>query len=95
MSKTIHDNFEQFHKDNPKVYPNLCKMARELKAIGHKKCAMKMLWEVLRWQGMLNTTDANSHYRLNNNYTSRYARMIMDFNPDLAGFFNVREWGAS
>lgn len=90
MSKTIKDNFETFHKKNPHVYTNLCIMARDLKAIGHKRCAIKMLWEVLRWQGMLNTTDPNSQYKLNNNYTSRYARMVMDNNPDLADFFKVR-----
>jgi len=30
-------------------------------------------------------------WKLNNNYTSRYARLVMDECPDLDGFFNTRE----
>ena len=47
-----------------------------------------MLFEVLLWQRMLQTTDED--FKLNNNYAPRYARMIMENNQDLDGVFELR-----
>jgi hypothetical protein len=50
---------------------------------------IKMLWEVARWNRFLRTNDEK--YKLNNNYHSRYARLIMQKEPGLAGIFDTRE----
>jgi len=49
-----------------------------------------MLWEVLRWNRFLATADPEA-WKLNNNYHSRYARLLMTNNPELAGVFELRE----
>lgn len=88
--KTLLDaQFEKFHKENPKVYVELVALTQEAKWAGRKKIGMKMLLEVLRWNRMINTTDPE--FKINNNYGSRYARKIMDENPELADMFEVRE----
>lgn len=86
----IQDDFEHFDVLNPHVYEDLVRLARQLAARGHRRIGMQMLFEVLRWERMLDTVDA-SGFRLNNNYASRYARAIMDNEPDLRGVFEVRE----
>lgn len=81
--------FREFHRDNPEVYEELMVLVRQALARGRKKIGIKMLWEVVRWNRFLRTTDEK--YKLNNNYHSRYARLIMDNEPGLVGIFETRE----
>jgi hypothetical protein len=82
--------FVEFHGKNPEVYVQLVRLARILKARGHKRIGIAMLFEQLRWQYALKTTDL-SGFKLNNNYRAYYARLIMEKNLDLVGFFETRE----
>lgn len=84
------DEWCEFHLDNPHVYDKLVSLAREARRKGHKKIGIKMLFEVVRWEHMMKTSDAHSSFKLNNNYHSYYARLIMSENPDLAGIFETR-----
>lgn len=86
---TIQARFVRFHQANPSVYRELVAMARELRSAGHDRFGLRMLWETLRWRRMLATSDP-SGYKLNDNYISRYARLIMRREPDLAGVFETR-----
>jgi hypothetical protein len=81
--------FIDFHMANPQVYTELVSLSREAKGQGHSKFGLRMLWEVLRWKRMMSTTDP-SEYKLNDNYISRYARLIMSIEKDLDGLFEIR-----
>lgn len=88
---SIRERFERFHAANPHVYTTLVRMSRKLKhRHGWPRVGMKMLFEQLRWRWLVETTGAET-YRLNNNYTAHYARLIMRRERDLAGFFETRE----
>lgn len=81
--------FAAYHRANPAVYAELCKLARDLRAVGHESYGIGSLFEVIRWHRALainNTQD----YELNNNYRAYYARLIMHREPELAGFFRLR-----
>jgi len=52
---TIDAQFEEFHRNNPEVYEELVRLARQMKARGHKQIGIKMLWEVLRWERAMKT----------------------------------------
>ena len=80
--------FWKFHKGNPKVYQKLVQLTQEAKAAGRNKIGMKMLFEVARWQHLVHTR--GDDYALNNNYTSRYARIIAEEYPELASMFEIR-----
>lgn len=88
---TIHEKWEEFNKANPHVAVELHRLARQAKAAGRKKVGMKMLFEVLRWNYMLRTNDPTSDFKLNNNYTSEYARYLMEQDPAMQGLFEIRE----
>lgn len=81
--------FWRFHKDNPHVYGEIVRLALMLKSKGHKKIGIAMIFEQLRWQHAITTSDM-SGYKLNNNYKSYYSRLIMENIPELSGFFEVR-----
>lgn len=86
----IAEAFEQFHEDNPKVYVVLVRLAREwVSRTGRHSIGIKTLYERTRWEIALATRDPD--FKLNNNYTAYYARLLMAREPDLAGMFDVRE----
>jgi hypothetical protein len=85
----IAEQFIRYHEENPHVYHELKRLALQLKQKGHKHYGMKGLFEVMRWHMALYTTD--TEFKLNNNYTAFYSRMIMENEPQLEGFFRVRE----
>lgn len=82
--------FREFHKKNPNVYYDLVKLARQAKARGHSKLSIELLFNVLRWEHMINTDDPSSEFKLNNNYKSFYSRMIMFNIPELSEMFDTR-----
>lgn len=71
------------------VYQKLVELARKGVSRGRTKLGIKMLYEVVRWEIFLETNDPD--FKLNNNYHSRYARLIMSSEADLVGVFDVRE----
>lgn len=85
----IDQAFVAFHHANPHVYRTLVGLAREWAKAGHDRCSMNMLFEVLRWDEGLRTASADG-VKLNNNYRSRYARLISANEKDLAHLFETR-----
>lgn len=88
---TIEEKFMAFHQANPHVYEAMREMALELKARGFQQWGVKALYEVLRFEYAMQTSHEQGEFRLNNNYTALYSRMLMDNEPELLGFFEVRE----
>jgi hypothetical protein len=87
--RTIEEQFAEFHRQNPHIYEALVRLARQAKASGRRKIGIELLFAGLRWERFITTT-GNDAYKLNNNYRSRYARRIMEREPDLVGFFEIR-----
>ncbi len=82
------DRFEAFHRMNPHVYKSVVAVSLDLKERGFRKGGMKMVFERLRWLYAIQTVGED--YKLNNNYTAYYARLVMETVPDLDGFFETR-----
>lgn len=91
FGKSIEESFERFHEDNPEVLDLLIKYSRQVKARGFQHYSMDAIYHRVRWHYNIEThRDPNDEFKLNNNFTSRYARMIMEMCPDLKGFFETR-----
>lgn len=86
----IQAEFERFHAQNPQVYEKLVEYAYAAKANGHKRASIKLLFERVRWYATMEVKSGDT-YVLNNSYTSRYARLIMQQEPALKDFFVTRE----
>ena len=91
LTTSIEDNFRAFHADNSWVYTKLVEMTYELHNAGRSRIGIAMLFEVLRWQYYRSTVDANSRFKVNNNYKALYARKIMAEHEPLAEIFETRE----
>lgn len=90
--QTLQEKFVNYHLRNPRVYEHLVRLARRAKAAGKTSVGIGHLWEVMRWETWI---EGNDSLKLNNSYRSRYARLIMDREIDLAGFFETRKLQAA
>ena len=92
FAPSIESRFETFHARHPDVYDKLVALAFTAAWYGRTRIGIGMLFEVLRWEWTLaGLPDDAEQWKLNNNYRSRYARLIMADHPELDGLFEVRE----
>ena len=81
--------FDRYHRENPQVYAKLRQYALEAKAAGRTHVGIKMLYERVRW---FSTVESKAEpFKLNNNWHSFYARLLMAQEPELAGLFELRK----
>jgi hypothetical protein len=89
---SIADRFARFHEVNPHVYRNLVQLAR-MKRIGRptRKLSIDLLYAILRDKyDEAHVLPDGEEYYLNNDFRSRYSRLIMEKEPDLQGAFEIR-----
>ena len=83
---------DRFIAENPEVWRKFRMLACKIKAKGYDRWGAKSLWEVLRWEMALATNSPVGGPKLNNNYVSRFARKLMEEEPEeFAGFFETRQ----
>lgn len=78
-----------FREANPLVYNELRTISLALVRRGRRRWGIGGLFEVLRWQRAMTTSDVD--FKLNNNYRAFYARDLMHREPELVDFFELRE----
>ena len=80
-------SFKKYHEDNPQIYEEFKKLAYQLIKRGYRRLGSKQIFEVIRWQTMVSGNDG---FKVNNNYTSDYARLFESDHPHYAGYFSKR-----
>lgn len=91
FDESIDTRFQRFHERHPEVYDGIVKLCRQWLVRGRDRWAVEAAFAVLRWQRRIaGLPDDAATYKLNDHYTSRYARLIMDREPDLDGIFELR-----
>jgi hypothetical protein len=85
----IQKRFLKFHADNPHIYAALVILARQATRRGKRKWSIDVLFGALRFQIQVQV-ESDEPFKLNNDFRSRYARLLMDQEPDLAGMFEIR-----
>lgn len=90
---TIQDRFDAFHQANPWVLQALEALAADWFAHGNEKVGLKALVEIVRWQ--YGRSGRGSSWRLNNNWTSRYARLMVERHPEWADKIETRSLRAA
>lgn len=80
--------WREFHESNPHVYEMFSRFAMELVAAGRKRIGARLVWERMRWETMIVTTDAEP--KLNDHWPPFYARLFMKDHPELGQVFETR-----
>src|SRR5688500_7223955 len=88
---SIDARFRRFHARHPEVYDHLRTLCFQWKESTTKPWSIKGAFEVLRWERWVKgLPDAEEAWKLNHNYHSRYARLLMEREPALDGLFELR-----
>lgn len=88
---TILARFAAFHAEHPEVYAALVRLARIARARGARRVGMRLLWERLRWEIVVEGLGVGGDgFKLNNNFVPHYARLIATNEPELAELFELR-----
>ncbi|WP_372407383.1 hypothetical protein [Streptomyces luteireticuli] len=80
--------FDAFHSDHPWVLDALEGLAAEWVASGRGRIGVKALFEQLRWDGLAEAGERP--FRLDNSFTSHYARILRELHPEWADLIEVR-----
>lgn len=92
--RSIQERFEDFHARHPEVFAKLVELARIAKSRG-KKVGIRLLWERMRWEFAVEH-DAAEDFKLNDWYTSRYARLIAErYSDEFGDYFDLRNLRAT
>ena len=86
-SASVTERALRFDESNPQVFGALRDLALDAKRRSHP-CGIATLFEVLRWQHAIDT--CGDEFKLNNSYRAYYARVLMEREPEIDGFFEVR-----
>jgi hypothetical protein len=84
---TLDEQFERYDRENPRIYRAFCRYTIQV-IEARRKCAAKTVMERIRWDTIIS---GNDRWKINNNYSSRYARKFMRNYPQYDGFFATRE----
>ena len=87
---TIKESFDIFNKNNPHIYELFEMKAMTAVKLGKRKISSKLILNVIRWENFIDTDDKLSRYKLNDSYSSHYARLFAEKNPKYSTVFNYR-----
>lgn len=90
----INNHFSEFDVTNPHVYDRFCALVNDLISAGFKHYSADAILHVIRFEHDIRTDGAGEidgkRLKLNNNFSSRYARKFQHDFPGLADFFETR-----
>lgn len=88
--RDIDRDFWRYDRENPKVYRMIVNLARTAKAAGMARYSMHTIFELIRWHHDVKVK-SKEPFKINDHFSSRYARLAMQREPDLADFFEIRQ----
>ena len=89
FTPSVDAQYEAFHAAHPDVYRFFRDAARKLQASGIRHYGIAALFELVRWHYYMERMDDD--FKINNNLKPIYARRLMEQEPELRGFFELRE----
>jgi len=94
FGQTLDERFAEYHARNPLVFKLFERFARTALQSGRTHYSAKAIMERVRWEISIKSQD-DQGFKINNNYTSRYARLLATEYPEFKGFFHMRELRAA
>lgn len=92
--RDIQQHFEEFDRENPEVWERFQEIALRLIELGYRRYSADAILHAERIHRDLKTTGAGEaagkQLKLNNDFSSRYARKFHKLYPQHEGFFETR-----
>jgi hypothetical protein len=88
--ESIQVRFEAWIARHPDVYQEFKRIAESLLSVKRTRYGAKAIMEVLRYHRTISGQDETEPFKLNNIYSSRLARKLMEEDARFIGFFETR-----
>jgi len=90
--KWTKENFEEFHKNNPRIYILFIKFTNMVIERKRKYYSAKAIFHRIRWETMMSsdTHQLLGDFKIDDGWISHYARKFMDDFPQHVGFFKTQ-----
>lgn len=86
--QSIDARFREYDRAHPEVFRKFRELADGLRAAGWSRYSADALMHRIRWHYHVERQDRE--WKINNDFSSRYARLLMDVDPSFVGFFETR-----
>jgi len=87
----MQERFDRYHEAHPEVYDRLVAICRHWRSLGYARGAINDAIGRVRWdQRESPDFDPQEDFKINDHYGAYYARLIMEREHDLLGFFETR-----
>lgn len=86
---SIDARFRAFDRAHPEVFRLFRKYAEDIRVCGQERYSADAILHRIRWHYHIERGERD--FTVNNDYSSRYARLLMQVDPSFVGFFEVRE----
>lgn len=93
MKQSIEERFQQFHQENPHIYVELQRRA-QLLLDASGRIGIKAIFESMRFDSAVQTL-SDDGYKLPNDFTSRYARLLVAEHPEYEDVIELRQLRAA
>lgn len=80
--------FLKYHADNPHLYELFKRFSTDLKRSARRFYGAKAIMERIRWH--INIETKGEEFKISNNYTSCYARLLIADDPWFKEFFKTK-----
>lgn len=91
IQDSIQEQFRRFDAQHPEIYQEFRHIALNLLHYGRSHYGSKAILEVIRYHRILSGKSETEPFKINNSYSSRYARKLMDEDERFRDFFELRE----
>ena len=88
---SLQERFEEFHQRHPEIYEEFKQLALRLYEQGRYHYGAKAIFEYIRLNRELDGRGEDEPYKINNNYVSRYVRLLIAEEQRLTSFFELRQ----
>lgn len=85
------ERFQAFLRANPHVYAEFKRRALALHRRGYRHFGAKAIAESIRYESAISAASVDEPFKLNNSHISRLVRLLISEEPELRGFFELRE----
>lgn len=80
--------FLKYHRDNPRIYKLVLRFTKQVKEAGFTRYSIWPIIGRIRWHVYIETRSSDG-FKISNNQTPYYSRLLMYREKDLRGFFKI------
>lgn len=80
--------FKKFHAENPHIFIEFKRLAKQMLTSGRKKYSARTIFEVMRWDYDIKTK--HEEFKISNDFIPIYVRLLIYNHKEFLNFFSLK-----